>query len=539
MPSVSKKQQKFMGIVRSIQKGEQPAGKFSKAAQDAAKKMKKSSVKKYAKTKHDDLPVKKESLSKSQIKKMRDEFDKTGELPPHLKKISKAKKEFEKKFKVKDVEIPGLEWMSKLGEAADRDYKAEYKKFQSSTKAKKYRAELNKYNRQKGTYGNGDGKDASHKGGKIVGFEKESTNRGRAEKSRLKKEDIRQEIEEYVDNILEDLCLCEACQKGYMTHPTRKTKIMFGKRYRNCIKKEDVNEAVYKLKRGSTNKDLDELDALLARAGFKGKPDFNKMTWSIKNKNPKIAKIIKSKGGKKIKESVDEAVSAKGWNMSKKFIPILGREVKNLVKYHRQQNEEDFLEVANYMELQLKYMKKNLNESIEEADLGLTYKKGKTVKVKHKTSGKSLVIIDKPVVRKEYEKIGFFAEGTCGYGIDGKIGEEPAGPNLMKKIKKISKDKEKKKILKSKKEAVIKVSKKDDVPGNAMKMSGEEKIKKLTYSGSNGKGSYEIKGKNLNVIGIRPRDKGFFVRHFTMKTGFRKANLYYDGVNFMDKNKKF
>ena len=38
MPSVSKKQQKFMGIVRSIQKGEQPAGKFSKAAQDAAKK---------------------------------------------------------------------------------------------------------------------------------------------------------------------------------------------------------------------------------------------------------------------------------------------------------------------------------------------------------------------------------------------------------------------------------------------------------------------------------------------------------------------
>ena len=48
-----------MGIVRSIQKGEQPASKFSKKAQDAAKKMKKSSVKKYAKTKHDDLPTKK------------------------------------------------------------------------------------------------------------------------------------------------------------------------------------------------------------------------------------------------------------------------------------------------------------------------------------------------------------------------------------------------------------------------------------------------------------------------------------------------
>jgi len=76
----------------------------------------------------------------------------------------------------------------------DRDYKAEYKKYGSSTKAKKYRAELNQYNRKKGTYGNGDGKDASHKGGKIVGFEKESTNRGRREKSRLKKEDIREDI---------------------------------------------------------------------------------------------------------------------------------------------------------------------------------------------------------------------------------------------------------------------------------------------------------------------------------------------------------
>ena len=72
----------------------------------------------------------------------------------------------------------------------ERDYKDEYKKFQSSTKSKKYRAELNKYNRKKGTYGNGDGKDASHKGGKIVGFEAESKNRGRAEKSRLKKEGV-------------------------------------------------------------------------------------------------------------------------------------------------------------------------------------------------------------------------------------------------------------------------------------------------------------------------------------------------------------
>jgi len=88
-----------------------------------------------------------------------------------------------------------------VDEAAKRDYKDEYKKFQSSPKSKKYRAELNKYNRKKGTYGNGDGKDASHKGGKISGFEAESKNRGRAEKSRLKKE---QKLREVIRKIIDE-----------------------------------------------------------------------------------------------------------------------------------------------------------------------------------------------------------------------------------------------------------------------------------------------------------------------------------------------
>ena len=64
MPALSKKQQKFMGIVRSIQKGEQPASKFNKDAQDVAKDMKKTDVKKYASTKHKGLPMKKEMFSK-------------------------------------------------------------------------------------------------------------------------------------------------------------------------------------------------------------------------------------------------------------------------------------------------------------------------------------------------------------------------------------------------------------------------------------------------------------------------------------------
>jgi len=49
---------------------------------------------------------------------------------------------------------------------------------------------------------------------------------------------------------------------------------------------------------------------------------------------------------------------------------------------------------------------------LKESDLGLTYKKGKTITVKHKKSGKELVIIDKPNVKREYEKIGYFAESV-------------------------------------------------------------------------------------------------------------------------------
>ena len=40
-------------------------------------------------------------------------------------------------------------------------------------------------------------------------------------------------IEEELDDLL------ERCQKGYKTHPTRKTKKMFGRTYRNCVKAEE------------------------------------------------------------------------------------------------------------------------------------------------------------------------------------------------------------------------------------------------------------------------------------------------------------
>ena len=53
----------------------------------------------------------------------------------------------------------------------------------------------------------------------------------------ITREDLQQIIKEELDAVL-----YEKCQKGYKTHPTRKTKKMFGRTYRNCIKAEESLE---------------------------------------------------------------------------------------------------------------------------------------------------------------------------------------------------------------------------------------------------------------------------------------------------------
>ena len=80
---------------------------------------------------------------------------------------------------------------------------------------------------------------------------------------------------------------------------------------KNLNKFESINEGnvTYKLK-GFTNTKMDELDAELSRLGIKGTPDFNKMTYTIHMKGSNsytLDKIMKKKGGKKIKESINEA----------------------------------------------------------------------------------------------------------------------------------------------------------------------------------------------------------------------------------------
>ena len=303
-----------MGIVRAIQKGEADPSDFNKDAQDAAKKMKKSSVKKYAKTKHKGLPNKK--VNEGRVLHFTKIQDKT--LEKHLKVIAKkvgatvskisggfkvdADNDgrklaqvvdyiFDKSLKKGLTSGGGMSRVQVVNESngSKRDYKAEYKKFQSSPKAKKYRAELNKYNRQKGTYGNGDGKDASHKGGKIVGFEKESTNRGRAEKSRLKKE-----INDYVGSVID-----ETINENPAAIAAAQRMVVQSKG-----KKISVNTA-----RNSRYKDKDPA------AHKKAKSMFSRLLDKFRKRNESQMLLQMAKQLKEADESVDEI---KVWDLNEK-----------------------------------------------------------------------------------------------------------------------------------------------------------------------------------------------------------------------------
>ena len=67
---------------------------------------------------------------------------------------------------------------------ANGNYKSYQKKLDATPKQRKKRAALNKENRRRGTYGNGDGKDVSHKRDGSTVLESMKINRARVGKKR-------------------------------------------------------------------------------------------------------------------------------------------------------------------------------------------------------------------------------------------------------------------------------------------------------------------------------------------------------------------
>ena len=127
MPAVSKKQQKFFGIVRSIQKGEQAptTPETAKAAAD----MKKGDVKKFASTKHKGLPEKKKIEEDRQIKKIVKQLRKS--VKSHAKQADTLEKKIEEQ-----ISFPQMQQRVRDAKERRREQQKKSEKLYMDTKKK-------------------------------------------------------------------------------------------------------------------------------------------------------------------------------------------------------------------------------------------------------------------------------------------------------------------------------------------------------------------------------------------------------------------
>jgi len=210
LPSKSKAQQRFMGLVHSYKKGEVPASKVSKAVKDAAKSMDTKSVKKYASTKHKGKPekVNKEFI----IKKIRELLDTEMESCGYTMSAK------DPSYKLKSP-----------GGTGDEDRRL--KEVVTEGEKEKIEKLLIKY-------GNTP-EDAKQMIKKTYDYIKKAyRNANASKKAEIMSGLMKFETTEDFGNLV------EKCWKGYMIHPKRKTKKLFGKTYPNCVKKENVNEMI-------------------------------------------------------------------------------------------------------------------------------------------------------------------------------------------------------------------------------------------------------------------------------------------------------
>ena len=290
MPSKSKAQQRFMGLVHAFNKGDVKGSEVSKKVKDVAKGMKKSDVKKYASTKHKGKPekVKKEAIDK--IREMiRMELEGCGYVmsaknPSYKLKSPGGTGEEDKKLKekIKNTET-GFRW-NQIPNRGTINF-GEYGKYLILNKTKMFVDGKWISGRLKGKkvrwYSKDGQRDARKRKGIPIsktphfpfGMVKESI-LSEGEKEKIEQllikygntpEDAKQMIKKTYDyikkayrnanaskkaEIMSGLMkfetteqfsnLVEKCWKGYMIHPKRKTKKLFGKTYPNCIKKEDT-----------------------------------------------------------------------------------------------------------------------------------------------------------------------------------------------------------------------------------------------------------------------------------------------------------
>ena len=122
---------------------------------------------------------------------------------------------------------------------------------------------------------------------------------------KITKQEIREMIKQRVE---------ERCQKGYMTHPTRKTKVMFGKKYRNCVKAESIDkELISKIEKAVLKKLKDEGGAAgldpLVKATKDVEPDATKK--EVEALLKKMKKVRQHRDGDYISEGIQYHIDNK------------------------------------------------------------------------------------------------------------------------------------------------------------------------------------------------------------------------------------
>ena len=158
MPALSKKQQRFFGIVRAIQKGEMAptTPETAKAAAD----MKKKDVKDFASTKHKGLPEKKVSKEEKDFSQKDKIMKKVKSLHKHLyKNLHKGDKTGDVNEGFKSDILTDKRYAKRIADQEkankERDARMKYGKFYNKAKEARDRlrpGEVKRYDKKLGRY---------------------------------------------------------------------------------------------------------------------------------------------------------------------------------------------------------------------------------------------------------------------------------------------------------------------------------------------------------------------------------------------------
>ena len=132
--------------------------------------------------------------------------------------------------------------------------------------------------------------------------------------------------------------LDERCQKGYKTHETRKTKKMYGKTYRNCVKAEELELDEKKKRKKKKKKKKDDRCTRIAKRKYDVWPSAYASGAVVKCRQGKIWKGVKEAAGdeedleRKIRRALRDEGGAAGMDALVKHTDASEEDIKGAIE---------------------------------------------------------------------------------------------------------------------------------------------------------------------------------------------------------------